>query len=279
VQAPLGTEKSEIDVVLAIKDIYRILLPYMSEAKKSVKRTRRSGGLGIGWGRSGGEARALGNNDYIVADGIENVIHVLEGLEDEKFDKVSFIELNACDGGCVGGVLNIENPHVGRAKIRKFEYEIPATLPEDMIKIDDGDLLWSDKLKYEPVFQLGSNFMESLALMKRADEVQKKFPGLDCGCCGAPSCRAQAEDVVKGVSTENACIHILKDRLHLMSKDAEEFVNTTTITLTNAEQYAETMRLYINKISSDIAELDNTIGVKEHENDSELSSADDLDEI
>jgi len=39
------------------------------------------------------------------------------------------------------------------------------------------------------------------------------------------------------------------------------------------------MRLYINKISSDIAELDNTIGVKEHENDSELSSADDLDEI
>ena len=35
VQAPMGVEKSEIDEVLGIKDIYRILLPYLKEAQRS----------------------------------------------------------------------------------------------------------------------------------------------------------------------------------------------------------------------------------------------------
>ena len=37
-------------------------------------------------------------------------IRVLEDLEDEKFYDLDFVELNACSGGCVGGVLNVENP-------------------------------------------------------------------------------------------------------------------------------------------------------------------------
>ena len=41
--------------------------------------------------------------NYTAADSILSVIHLLEGLEDDKFEKVPFIELNACDGGCVGG--------------------------------------------------------------------------------------------------------------------------------------------------------------------------------
>lgn len=44
--------------------------------------------------------------------------------------------------------------------------------------------------------------------MESARELRKVFPGIDCGACGAPSCTAHAEDVVKGLSDVNACIFL-----------------------------------------------------------------------
>ena len=262
VQAPLGVAKSEIDIVLAIKDIYRILLPYLSEAQKNVEELRHAGGGGIGWARSTGESQALKEENYTAADGIVSVMNLLEGLEDEKFEKVPFIELNACDGGCVGGVLNIENTHVARAKIRRFAKSIPFNTLEQMLDVDEEDFWWTNPVEYEPVYQLGSNFMESIVMMKKVEELQKKFPGLDCGCCGAPSCKSLAEDIVKGGAKESNCIHILKDRLHAISLDAQDFVNTTDINKIDVDEYAEKTRQYINKMSKDIAKIDHNIGVK-----------------
>ena len=116
VQSPLGVEKSQIDNVLAIKDIYPMLLPLMKRARQNPKDLAMSGKIGIGWGGAGGEAGGLITDSYLAADGIENVIRVLEDLEDEKFGHLQFIELNACNGGCVGGVLTVENPYVAKAK-------------------------------------------------------------------------------------------------------------------------------------------------------------------
>ena len=33
----------------------------------------------------------------------------------------------------------------------------------------------------------------------------KALPGLDCGACGAPSCEALAEDVVRGLAQVTDC--------------------------------------------------------------------------
>ena len=64
------------------------------------------------------------------------------------------------------------------------------------------------------------------------------------------------------MATENACIHILKDRLHLLSRYAREFANNEVVTEENVKEYIDTARQYINKMSMDIAKLDDTIGVK-----------------
>ena len=63
------------------------------------------------------EAGGLFTESYLAADGIENVIRVLEDLEDQKFSQLQFVELNACSGGCVGGVLTVENPYVSAVKL------------------------------------------------------------------------------------------------------------------------------------------------------------------
>ena len=121
VRAPLGTEKSQVDKVLAIKDLYpRLLASMKSVAGEDYPSIGTSGKIGISWGHSSGEASGLFTENYLAADGIENVIRVLEDMEDQKFSNLKFVELNAGNGGCVGGVLTVENPYVAEVKLKRL---------------------------------------------------------------------------------------------------------------------------------------------------------------
>lgn len=219
VKTPLGQEKSEVDGVLAIKDIYPQLINCMKQVVNEdvIEDLAISGKIGISWGSTGGEAGGLLTDSYLAADGIENVIRVLEDLEDEKFENLNFIELNACSGGCVGGVLTVENPYVAKVKIKRLRKYLPVAC--NHVSTEGLDAYWSEAVEYEPVFKLGVNLKESIEKMAQVDELCEKFPGLDCGSCGAPTCRALAEDIVRGVAKERDCIHILREYIHRISDE------------------------------------------------------------
>ncbi|HBX49299.1 MAG TPA: ferredoxin, partial [Clostridiaceae bacterium] len=48
-------------------------------------------------------------------------------------------------------------------------------------------------------------FESAVKKMKYMNNIINSLPGNDCGQCGSPSCRAFAEDVVKGLSSLNEC--------------------------------------------------------------------------
>ena len=150
---------------------------------------------------------------YLAADGIENVIRVLEELEDDHIRDVDFIELNACSGGCVGGVLAIENPYVAQARIQNLRKYMPVSLNH----LKDGDverMMWENELEFNAEsFRLSEDIIEAMDMMEKMEEICKTLPGLDCGSCGAPTCRALAEDIVKGNAKETDCIHKLKAKI------------------------------------------------------------------
>ncbi|MDR0942945.1 MAG: 4Fe-4S binding protein [Ruminococcus sp.] len=215
VKAPIGIGRSEVDAVVAIKEIYPMLLPLMSDSKEN-QDIADSGKIGISWSKSGGEASGLLNDNYLAADGIENVIQVLDDLEDEKISQLDFIELNACPGGCVGGTLTVENPYVARAKINHLRKYMPVSKGHDT---SDTNAIFIDReIDYLPVFRIGEDMKDSIQKMAAIDALQKRFPGLDCGACGAPTCRALAEDVIMGRADENDCIHLLKGYISKLSK-------------------------------------------------------------
>ncbi len=218
VKVPIGIDHSEIDGVLAMKEVYPILLPLMKQSVDDVEELGISGRIGIGWGSTGGEAGSLLSDNYLAADGIENVIRILEDLEDDKFDRLEFIELNACAGGCVGGVLTVENPYLAKVKLKRLRKYLPVAR-NHMDTNMKRDIYWNDEVKYEPVFILGKDMKEGIANMSRVEELCEHFPGLDCGSCGAPSCKALAEDIVRGVAHEQDCIHILRDYIHRLSDE------------------------------------------------------------
>ena len=59
---PLGTRKSAIDAVVAIRDVYPKMLSLMKEETDRTEEYLSSGRMGIGWGSSGGESAALLND-------------------------------------------------------------------------------------------------------------------------------------------------------------------------------------------------------------------------
>lgn len=222
VKNPLCVEKSEVDRVLAIKEVYPRLLSYMKEVGSDVPELALSGKIGISWGRSGGEASGLLTDSYLAADGIENVIRVLEDLEDQKIDNLEFIELNACSGGCVGGVLTVENPYVAEVKLKRLRKYMPVAkshMNDEKNAQVCQQIRWTKEVEYEPVFNLGDNMIESLSRLNQVERLTKKLPGLDCGSCGAPTCRALAEDIVRGEASEKDCIYRIKDDLQRLLEE------------------------------------------------------------
>ena len=218
VKAPLGTDKSEVDHVLAIKEVYPQLLSHMKAVGADPEELSTSGKIGISWGRSGGEASGLFSENYLAADGIENVIRVLEDLEDEKFDNLQFVELNACNGGCVGGVLTVENPYVADVKLKRLRKYMPVARSHMEEETKENEP-WTTGVEFEPVFRLGDNMLESFSRLERVERLCKKLPGLDCGSCGAPTCKALAEDIVRGEASERDCVYYLRDNLHKLYQE------------------------------------------------------------
>ncbi|MDO4380840.1 MAG: [Fe-Fe] hydrogenase large subunit C-terminal domain-containing protein [Clostridia bacterium] len=204
---PLCYDGGIINGAFAIKDIYPVLVQTMDKlSPDEVEPLGDSGIIGVGWASSGGEAAGLLKERYLAADGIENVINVLEELEDEKLNDLDFIELNCCTGGCVGGVLTVENPYVAKARIQRLRKFMPVScnrLPHDF----HIDLMgWTHELTPSPAMKLADNVIKAMRMMSELKRIEDELPGLDCGICGAPSCRALADDIVRGYAEENDCI-------------------------------------------------------------------------
>ena len=200
--------KSQVDEVVSISDIYFLLINAMKK-DDSFETLSESGMIGIGWARSGGEATAIFNENYLAADGIENVNRVLDQIENGNIPQLEFVELNACTGGCVGGVLTMQNPFIAKARLQTLRRYLPVSqnfLNGENSEYIPDHYLFNELPEYQPISRLSDSMAESMRMMADIQKLRETLPGIDCGSCGAPSCRAFAEDVVKGNANVNDCL-------------------------------------------------------------------------
>ena len=190
--------ESFVDVVVSIKDVYFKLISKMKYGEE-MQSLSSSGIIGIGWASSGGESTAIFNDSYLAADGIDNCNKVLDQIENGNIPPLEFIELNACTGGCVGGVLTIQNPFIAKARLQGLRHYLPVSLnfvSKTQEQLPDS-VLFSDMPEYKPISRLSDSMAESMLMLAEIQKLKAELPGIDCGSCGAPNCRAFAEDVVK----------------------------------------------------------------------------------
>ncbi len=227
IRRPIGHEKSAVDGAISVLEIYGPLSAIVRKMQVD-ERLEEASDLGVGWARSGGECQAVNPVNSMSVDGIENCIHVLEEIEDNRLRGLEFFEGAACTGGCVGGPLNFENNYVARSNI----YQLANRHPGSDLNVDAGmmtkyPLYTNQRIAPNSAMQLDDDLMEAMRKMERIEKLYKELPGFDCGSCGSPTCRTFAEDVVQGVATKMDCIHMMKDQLRVMAQQMVDLAKTT----------------------------------------------------
>lgn len=208
-----GGFKSNVDVVISLSDIYFMLIAAMKRDQVPTL-TSEAGMIGIGWASSGGEATALLNDNYLSADGIENCIQVLESIENGNIPQLEFVELNACIGGCVGGVMTIENPFIAKTRLQTVRRYLPVS--RNFISGDETfvppEFITDGQPEYKPITRLSDSMGQSMRMLAQIQQLKSTLPGIDCGACGSPTCRAYAEDVVRGLATPDRRCVVLEQK-------------------------------------------------------------------
>lgn len=218
--SPVGTESTALDGVLSMTEVYAKIAPFLFK-QQNVENASKVTSSGLSWALSGGETGGLELENSISVSGIDNVIKVLEEVDDEKLDEVDFVECLACVGGCVGGILAVENSFVASSRIAKLSKTFDNQ-PVDMGDIKLEDLMFDKEVEYIPVMSLGKTFKEAMEIMNKRDEIYKNMPRLDCGSCGAPSCEALSEDIAKGYAKESDCIFKFREKLNFLINEMNQ---------------------------------------------------------
>lgn len=228
-QNPIGQEKSDVNHVVALHEVYPYILNMLekrSEGRVEVdpaSEIKLADADGVQWATAGGEAATLGTDKYMAVDGIQNVISILDEIENERLKDIEFVEPSCCFGGCIGGPLVASNPFSARARMRgfvkaaKIEQE---TIPEAFIQPESiHTKVWEVPIEGNNSMSLDADIGAAMDKYQHIEAIIKSLPGLDCGACGAPTCAALAEDIVQGKALETDCIIKLKEHIRKVAQE------------------------------------------------------------
>ena len=236
IRQSVDVQHTELTGSFSLSEIYGLLLKNMGGNRELNVRTGSS--YGMGWGTYGGELASAGITNGLAIHGIDNVYEILEQISMNKMPQLDYVECNACQGGCLGGLLAAENKFVAesnlRQRIRNLREQEPADRQETMSRtmvLQDfpASAAYRKRLVPRPMMQLDDDIMEAMKKFERMEEVLCELPGLDCGACGAPSCQGLAEDIVQGKAHEIDCIFKLRASVHKLSQGMLELAKQIPI--------------------------------------------------
>lgn len=236
IRQSVDVQHTELTGSFSLSEIYGLLLKNIGGNRELNVRTGSS--YGMGWGTYGGELASAGITNGLAIHGIDNVYEILEQISMNKMPQLDYVECNACQGGCLGGLLAAENKFVAesnlRQRIRNLREQEPAdrneTMSRTMVLQDfPASAAYRKRLVPRPMMQLDDDIMEAMKKFERMEEVLCELPGLDCGACGAPSCQGLAEDIVQGKAHEIDCIFKLRASVHKLSQGMLELAKQIPI--------------------------------------------------
>ncbi|MDM8001481.1 MAG: [Fe-Fe] hydrogenase large subunit C-terminal domain-containing protein [Bacteroidota bacterium] len=233
VKSPVGEESTPISGVINMDFIYNKInrtlrnkgeLPHGDDHAYSVDPDT------LVWSLTNGEASCV-NGRTLAIDGMSNVTEFLEQLENDEITGVDYLELRACDEGCAGGVLLSSNRFLVAERLRNKARNLkPDTSPgsgDDFPDIEAyseylmNKVRITDEIRPRSMYRLSGDRDEAMRMMKRSRRLMCWLPGTDCGLCGAPSCQALAEDIVRHRGDISQCVFIRESNLEKELMDRE----------------------------------------------------------
>jgi len=213
-----GREKSAIDGAIAALDIYRTVLSLLPISGKREGAIRAAmSGVGMSWATLGGQMAFLKPESRLAVAGMRNVVRTLMDIEMGKLRDVEYVELHTCPDGCVSGSLLVENPYVARARVLEILGRLgeqPRRTDRELAEfLEKADYLVDRKLSVQSQEPLDSDVGRAIAKIRQYEEIRQSLPTINCGACGAPSCSAFADDVVREEARLSDCVLLALQQL------------------------------------------------------------------
>ncbi len=207
-------ERNYVTATVSVRDVYFALLDVMKKREDEPLDATDSGMIGIGWASTGGESSAILNERYLAADGIENCIRVLDQIDNSDITNIDFVELNACNGGCVGGAMTVANAYIAQARLQSLKRYLPVSPNRPASDWIPEEYFNEKPIEYNQYARLSEDRKTAMKMMSDIESINCQLPGLDCGSCGAPTCMAFAEDIVKQETNAEECTVIMRQIFH-----------------------------------------------------------------
>ena len=210
-----------LDGALGISDVYNDILAATQSLRKEEAETLAPefalSAEMLRWAKSQGQRRVLAGHRYMSVTGLSNVIHVFNDVEKGKLRNIEYLECDACWGGCGGGNLTVDNIYVTLSKINRLLSEMPNKVPRLTEEVErrypNEDFSIRGRIRPRIADNSVSDLKERVKKIKLEESVISKLPGLNCGLCGAPSCKTFAKDVAAGSARLKECVFFSADRL------------------------------------------------------------------
>jgi iron only hydrogenase large subunit-like protein len=230
VNQPQCKSDPNLDGAIAISDIYGMLFSSIRKLGE-MEDLHVSSGVGVGMAVPGGFITDLEVENAMAVDGVKNVIQVLDDIEHGKITNVRYLELWACPGGCVGGPLAVENPYLAKIKVTKLVQQLgrERKLSDEEVDRLREYLSCDVQLPPHPIKPLGRDAVDAIKKIKERESLMESLPRIDCGACGAPTCRAFAEDVIQGRAEILDCVFKLQDKVVESSQYALSWARRTPL--------------------------------------------------
>lgn len=157
----------------------------------------------------------LDNYEYIAVEGVNKCVQALEGI-----DGLSgvFLELNACDYGCVNGPCSLQKGSgkiVANSTVRRYASRNIAENQAGMLPKSPG----LDLFCPYPKLNRGGRQATQQEITAILHKTEKYRPSdeLNCGACGYESCREKAWAVINGYADIEMCVPYMRERAESMS--------------------------------------------------------------
>jgi iron only hydrogenase large subunit-like protein len=172
-------------------------------------------GKGILYPIDGGMIMGVKNNTtatdavYMTFSGINNIQSVLKDLDKYKKSDVMFLELLACDGGCVNGPGTNKSYSTALKRlevISKLDNEKGYQLNVDFSIERNFDSI----LPIERIEHSENSIKEALTMVGKYSDKDE----INCGGCGYNSCREFAGALLEDRSEPNMCVSYMRKIAH-----------------------------------------------------------------
>lgn len=144
------------------------------------------------------------NTLYMSFTGVEQVREALQDIKMQKYDRPVFVEILACEGGCVNGPV-VSKP--GATATKRFQVYSRTPLADGASHSSEVDITGHFRSREIPKTKYSEAEIAS-ALLRVSKK--RKEDELNCGGCGYDTCRDFAAALLEGKAEPAMCVSYLR---------------------------------------------------------------------